>query len=280
METLVCRSTLRPIFAILSCSSAAEWESPPLPPLLGSPSSFGGGAAATACAVAVPVPLLHAAEATASKLLKTMSDAHRPPGKGPARRATGESARNMGVRRIMPCKSERAFAGPLIPSHRPARPRPGQGGQPPRWRYTCPMEGLTRTEAHAALARMHTPNDRDPTSPTISTANPSPATPTSRSGSRRWRSSRSPTASSGATAPRRRRSASPSVALTRGDPPPAEPGEAPRLLPPPLEPERRRARRAAHVHLHADEGRGGPDQQLDGARARRTRSSASSSTAR
>ena len=55
-------------------------------------------------------------------------------------------------------------------------------------------------------------------------------------------------------------------ARRQGHPHPPEPAEAPRLLPPPLEPERRRARRAAHLHLHAHEGRGGPDEQLDGAR--------------
>ena len=55
-------------------------------------------------------------------------------------------------------------------------------------------------------------------------------------------------------------------ARRQGHPHPAQPAEAPRLLPPPVEPERRRARRAAHLHLHAHEGRGGPDQQLDGAR--------------
>ena len=38
-----------------------------------------------------------------------------------------------------------------------------------------------------------------------------------------------------------------------------------RLLLPPLQPERRRARRAPHLHLHADQGRGRADQQLDGA---------------
>ncbi len=74
------------------------------------------------------------------------------------------------------------------------------------------------------------------------------------------------TASSGATARRRRRSASPSRRSPQGVLDPAQPGEAARLLPPPLEPERRRARRAPHLHLHADEGRGRPDQQLDGAR--------------
>ena len=47
---------------------------------------------------------------------------------------------------------------------------------------------------------------------------------------------------------------------------PLEPAEAAGLLPPPQQPERRRARRAAHLHLHADEGRGGPHQQLDGPR--------------
>ncbi len=45
-------------------------------------------------------------------------------------------------------------------------------------------------------------------------------------------------------------------ARRQGHPHSAQPGEAPRLLPPSVEPERRRARRAAHVHLHADEGRG------------------------
>ncbi len=49
-------------------------------------------------------------------------------------------------------------------------------------------------------------------------------------------------------------------------PHPARRKEAPRLLPPPLRPEGRRARRAPHVHLHADAGRGGAEQQLDGAR--------------
>ncbi len=52
------------------------------------------------------------------------------------------------------------------------------------------------------------------------------------------------------------------------DPRAPQPDEAPRLLPPPLQPERRGARRAAHLHLHAEEGRRGPDQQLDGARRR------------
>ena len=66
----------------------------------------------------------------------------------------------------------------------------------------------------------------------------------------------------------------------QGHPDPAEPGEAARLLPPPLEPERRRAHRAPHLHLHADQRRRGSQQQLDGPQGRRTPSSASSSTAR
>ena len=59
-------------------------------------------------------------------------------------------------------------------------------------------------------------------------------------------------------------------ALTRGGggtghPDQAQPEEAARLLLPPLEPQRRRARRAIHLHLHREPGRGRPDQQLDGA---------------
>ncbi len=65
-----------------------------------------------------------------------------------------------------------------------------------------------------------------------------------------------------------------------GHPDPAQPGQAPRLLPPSLRPGRRRARRAPDVHLHAHAGRGGAEQQLDGARTRPIGSSADSSTAR
>ena len=50
----------------------------------------------------------------------------------------------------------------------------------------------------------------------------------------------------------------------RGRVHPAEPGQTPRLLLLALEPERRRAHRGAHVRLHADEGGGRTDEQLDG----------------
>ncbi len=42
----------------------------------------------------------------------------------------------------------------------------------------------------------------------------------------------------------------------------------PGCLHPPLQPQRRGARRAAHLHLHAHQGRGRPHQQLDGPRRR------------
>ena len=54
----------------------------------------------------------------------------------------------------------------------------------------------------------------------------------------------------------------------------------PGLLLPPLEPERRRPRRAPHLHLHADEGGGRPDQQLDGAGGGVPEALRASSTAR
>ena len=39
--------------------------------------------------------------------------------------------------------------------------------------------------------------------------------------------------------------------------------EAPELFPVPLRPQRRRPRRGPHLHQHAEQGRGGPYQQLD-----------------
>ena len=51
----------------------------------------------------------------------------------------------------------------------------------------------------------------------------------------------------------------------------AQPGDVPELLPAPLESVGRGARRAPHLHLHEEQGRRGPEQQLDGRRPRRTR---------
>ena len=73
-------------------------------------------------------------------------------------------------------------------------------------------------------------------------------------------------ASSGATAPRRRRSALTEQAVAEGILIPLNQEKLPGCYLHRSQPERRRARRAPHLHLHADQGRGRPDQQLDGAR--------------
>ncbi len=49
------------------------------------------------------------------------------------------------------------------------------------------------------------------------------------------------------------------VASRRGHPA----RETPEQFPVPLRPQRRRPRRGPHLHQHAEQGRGGPDQQLD-----------------
>ena len=77
-----------------------------------------------------------------------------------------------------------------------------------------------------------------------------------------------------------KRSASPRRRSREGILEPLNQEKLPGLLPAPLEPERRRARRAPDVHLHADEGRGRARPTTGWRPTRPTRSSASSSTAR
>ena len=68
----------------------------------------------------------------------------------------------------------------------------------------------------------------------------------------------------GARAPTQERDALTQLMLGRGDLHRAEPGYVPELLPAPLASVGRGSRRARHVHLHAEQGRRGPQQQLDG----------------